>query len=125
MLYEYFETAGGVDVCNGNLAYDDACHLKRFIMRRKENTNLDAIRQLNLVVDKMHFKNHVDKWCKKNVNPFSNSIFNGINTQVCEQTFSWLCKYKHSLSNMRKSRFQMVIISVCHLRNELFYRHRK
>ena len=99
--------------------------MKRFIMRRKENTSLDAKRQLNLVVDKMLFKNYDDKWCKKNVNPFSNSTFNDINTQVCEQTFSWLCKYKHSLSNMRKSRFQIVIISVCHLRNELFYRHRK
>ena len=25
---------------------------------------------INIVIDKMYFKGHVDEWCKKNCNPY-------------------------------------------------------
>lgn len=119
IMYEYFKNVGGTMVCNNNLAYDDACHLKRYINRRSDNVELEELFNLNMVVDKLHFKNHTDKWCKKNVNPYKNASFDELNTMVCEQAFSWLAKYKHSLSNMSCNRFDLVIYSICHYRNSV------
>ena len=54
----------------------------------------------------MHFKGHVDDWCKKNCNPYLvnnledvstckiiNSVIHVLQVDtLCEQTFSWLSK---------------------------------
>ena len=29
------------------------------------------IKEMSLVCDKFHFRNHVDRWCKANCNPFT------------------------------------------------------
>ena len=57
----------------GMICYDDACHLKKFAQNPKrcdlwEVTKLIASK--NIVCDKLHFPNHVDKWCQKNCNPY-------------------------------------------------------
>ena len=53
----------------GFVCYDDACHLTKFA---KKSTRADLTPQakqlasVQMVVDKMHMKGHVDKWCKQN-----------------------------------------------------------
>ena len=55
------------------IVYDDACHLKKYASN-KERVLLTETTQrmvnMAMVVDKFHFKNHVDKWCKNNCNPY-------------------------------------------------------
>ena len=38
--------------------------------RCSQTPTAQQLAQLNIVVDKMHFKGHVDPWCKKHCNPY-------------------------------------------------------
>ena len=52
------------------MCYDDACHLKRYAKKRKDLTpTAKHLASLHMVVDRMHFKGHIDAWCHKNCNP--------------------------------------------------------
>lgn len=37
---------------------------------------------MDMVIDKMYFRNHVDKWCKANCNPYDRSDLDGV-SNVC------------------------------------------
>ena len=37
---------------------------------------------LNIVIDKMHFKGHIDSWCKEYCNPNAFEILNGVSPCV-------------------------------------------
>ena len=53
----------------GFICYDDACHLKRFARDPMWAGITDQGKQpasVEMVVDKMHMKGHVDPWCKMN-----------------------------------------------------------
>ena len=55
-----------------SICYDDACHLKKFSqnpVRSKMTTTSKRMATMEMVVDKFHFRNHVDGWCKANCNP--------------------------------------------------------
>ena len=59
------------------ICYDDACHLKKFAINpsRSELTEVSKkMSQLEYYIDRFHFPNHVDKWCKKECNPFKSDI---------------------------------------------------
>ena len=71
-------------------AYDDACHLKRFVNKETSTEVGKLFASLTMVVDKLHFKNHVDRWCKQNVNPHKVKEFDNLNTEACEQTWKIL-----------------------------------
>ena len=52
--------------------YDDGCHLKKFATNPVRSTLTDTatrIQNMKIVVDKMHFKGHIDQWCKHHCNP--------------------------------------------------------
>ena len=56
----------------GFLCYDDGCHLKKFACnsKRKDSTTTSKwISSLDIVVDELHFRGHVDKWCHEHCNP--------------------------------------------------------
>ena len=36
----------------------------------------------DMVVDKMHFRNHVDRWCKANCNPYDRSDLEEVGIQL-------------------------------------------
>ena len=64
----------GYFVFVGIICYDDACHLKKFAQNpvRSDLTGIaKKIKEMSLVCDKFHFRNHVDRWCKANCNPFT------------------------------------------------------
>ena len=58
----------------GFIIYDDGCHLKKYSInpsRATATTTTEHITKLNIVIDRFHFTNHVDKWCHTNCNPYS------------------------------------------------------
>jgi hypothetical protein len=100
------------------LAYDDACHLKRFVNSRQKTISGKFIASLKMVVDKMHFKNHVDKWCRQNVNPHKVPEFNNLNTEACEQTFKYVSKFKHATKHMNFASYGLFHLTMCNIFNE-------
>ena len=55
------------------ICYDDACHLKKYAINSTRNHSTETskiLQNMEYVVDKFHFKNHVDTWCKNNCNPY-------------------------------------------------------
>lgn len=104
-----------------NLAYDDGCHLYKFVRNVDRASTTKEARQLadlNIVVDRMHFRNHVDKWCKLHMNPDKNKEFKDINTEVCEQTFFWLSRFSHAVRHMNYARFNLFMFTICDMFNE-------
>ena len=55
------------------ICYDDACHLKKYATH-KERKVLTAtagrIASMTIVVDKLHFRGHTNKWCQEFCNPY-------------------------------------------------------
>ena len=44
-------------------AYDDACHLVKFLQKRKgASPRAAALAAIDWCIDRFHFPNHVDKW---------------------------------------------------------------
>lgn len=87
------------------LAYDDACHLKKIIMNpiRTEKTEYSKfLTTLRIVVDKMHFANHVDKWCRRK----------DINTEACEQTFEFVAKFKFATNHMSCGKYNLFMLKI-------------
>ena len=37
---------------------------------------------MDMVIDKMHFHNHVDNWCKTNCNPYDRKDLDGVSYLV-------------------------------------------
>ncbi|CAM4821149.1 unnamed protein product [Rotaria magnacalcarata] len=81
------------------IIYDDACHLKLFIENSNnfvQNTNAkEKLEQKKIFCDKLHYRNHIDPWCRLNTNPYNDPIANDTNTEICEQIFAWLAQYKN------------------------------
>ena len=55
------------------LCYDDGCHLRRYAtnpIRRDLTKWTKKISDLEIVIDKLHFAGHVDKWCRQVCDPY-------------------------------------------------------
>lgn len=81
--------ASTFDLFLGTICYDDACHLLRYAQnkKRKDATDISKrISQMNIVVDKFHYRNHVDKWCQSNCNPYNWKDLEGVSkaTGTCD-----------------------------------------
>jgi hypothetical protein len=111
------------------LAYDDACHLKKFIVnpvRSGKSVYAKFLSNLIIVVDKMHFANHVDKWCRRNVNPYTNDLFKNINTEACEQTFQFVSKFKFATKHMSYGKYNLFMTKIAEMyNNDRLIRNRK
>ncbi|CAF1154762.1 unnamed protein product [Adineta ricciae] len=105
------------------IIYDDACHLIRRLIdgqTKKEFKITPAIHYLNTKtynIDRMHLQNHKDKWCRKFLDPQTNPLLVNVNTEACEQLFSWSNGYATSLTNMNQSRCRLMLLLTFHLRN--------
>ena len=120
--------------------YDDGCHLKKFATNPVRSTLTNTAKRIGsmeIVVDKMHFRGHVDDWCKCNCNPndfdelkivsvhlFSSTLLYAtfykkiqVDTEVCEQTFSWLSRYSRISRHMNRPHFMFYLLYVCELHN--------
>ena len=66
--------------------YDDACHLKKCCMipvRKEVTAASKRLGKIDMVVDKLHFRNHVDRWCKANCNPHDRNDLHGGSVCLC------------------------------------------
>ena len=106
--------------------YDDGCGLRKFAELRK-GVNHTAARVWNKIgryiyVDRFHWVNHAktlfNKYCWTNCDP--NSLPDSkakIDSEVCEQTFSWLARYKHTARYMRPGHFLFFMLVLCDMKN--------
>ena len=138
----------------GTICYDDCCHLKRYACnpcRSSLTTTARRISAMNFAIDRMHFKGHIDPWCRETCDPnkfkeldkvslvstsaqlslscmhtlcitilyiyhhFSNNhvyilLCAQVNTEVCEQTFSWLSQYAKITRHMNREHFLFYIL---------------
>jgi hypothetical protein len=101
------------------LAFDDACHLYKFITKRRSaSTEAEELAQwaekylrcdrvgeiyisclsqnvtrLRRPLSQLHFKNHVKGgWCERNMNPDKCEAFKGVKTEVAEEFFQWFSR---------------------------------
>ena len=68
----------------------DACHLEKYCLNpvRREVTEVaEVLNSLDMVVDKLHFRNHTEKWCKEKCNPYDRMDLEGVNRYSCKRTF--------------------------------------
>ena len=98
------------------LAYDNMCNLAKLKAAKTPlpfPAPLDQIWQhITKVIDNFHLKNHVNEQCRKDFSPAPiKEKYPEMNTQVGEQTFSWLHRFKNVLCAMPKI-------------HHLFYLHR-
>ena len=79
------------------------------------------LERLKIFCDKLHYRNHVDPWCRRNTNPHIDPIANATNTEICEQIFAWLAQYKNIVRGFNESTFLIYICLLCDLFNSNKY----
>ena len=55
-----------------HIIYDDACHLCLYSTNKKIANKTDTTKffsELKFVIDRFHFRNHIDPWCQENCDP--------------------------------------------------------
>jgi hypothetical protein len=107
------------------IAYDDACHLLRFVQKRAEEPGCQQLKHLldntDMVVDGFHFTGHKGKFCAKFCNPYSNPVIrnaqagNALNLSIAEQQFKRIAKHRHHMNSMNKWRFRFMLLELCRL----------
>ncbi|CAF1117295.1 unnamed protein product [Didymodactylos carnosus] len=101
---------------------DDACHLVKFICNhyRKEINETAAMNLLwnkRFLIDKFHYHNHIDLWCRRYLDYRQFPETEILNLQSCEQTNSWLGRYKYIVSEMNYSKASSFLLIISHYYN--------
>ena len=81
------------------------CNLQRLRVAQNLPSPYDRLwMSINKVIDVFHFRNHISPVCKELFSPAKLKADNpDFNTQVAEQTFSWIARYKHIVCAMNKT----------------------
>ena len=85
------------------IIYDDACYLKKYCVNRilKKLTAVSKrLGKINMVVDKLQFRNLLDLWCKPNGNPHDRNELYGV--LVCLSVHPSV--YRHHLTFLGEGR---------------------
>ena len=72
------------------IVYDGACHLKKYCINpiRKLLTPVaEKLSEMDMVVDEMYYRNHVDSWCKGNCKPYDRSDLDGVSSNLLWDIF--------------------------------------
>ena len=101
------------DISNGIkvIVYDDGCHLKKHVDKRTIDI-YPNIKNLEFKIDRFHFPNHTDYWCKQNMDPSKSDNLKNVNTEVCEQIFAWFKGYAPQLRYMNKPQYNFIILDL-------------
>ncbi|CAF4502766.1 unnamed protein product [Rotaria socialis] len=108
------------------MCYDCACTLKLFINRHfgsnelKSTDSTQFLTSLAMAIDRFHVKNHKRPMCKTVMrpdHPCHNDIYASINTQVAEQGFSYLSKFKNSFRGYSYPKSTIFFTVLFHLKN--------
>ena len=84
-----------------------------------------AIPHVEYASDWFHHGNHTDPWCLETCAPDAprhKELLAGVRTSVCEFTFTWLSRYKHSTKHMKQFGFLFYIFQMVDLHNEMISR---
>jgi len=101
-------------------AYDDACHLVAFLRNRRGMSEYSAVLcAIDWCIDRFHLDNHKDPKCKRLYNPDTRPELDEVSTQACEETFSWLGRYKSAERHMSRCTHEFFNLRVSHLHNLL------
>ncbi|CAF4049255.1 unnamed protein product [Rotaria magnacalcarata] len=108
------------------MCYDCACTLKLFINKHFGSKDLKStdftqfLTSLTMAIDRFHVKNHTRPMCKTIMrpdHPCHNNIYAAINTEVAEQMFSYLSKFKHSFRGYNYPKSTIFLTILFHLKN--------
>ena len=78
------------------ICYDDGCHLRKFAQysnRRQQSITTQWLADLEIVVDKMHFKGHTDAWCKQFCDPKKHEHLDKVSIRVLYEKLTYLVPY--------------------------------
>ena len=79
------------------ICYDDGCHLRKYARNgcRKDVTpTVKCLAKIEIVVDKMHFSGHTDKWCMENCNPNNFRDLDNVRTHIgALNLYTYICNY--------------------------------
>ena len=67
------------------ICYNYSCHLLKYAANKcRSNLTETAARLSNMkiVIDRMHFKGHIDQWCRENCNPDSVKELQDVSTTI-------------------------------------------
>jgi len=82
------------------LVFDYGCGAEKFFELHPAVFQEHDYERFKCFVDRFHFGSHKDEFCLNNCNPDHCPGLDYINTEACEQLFSWLGKYKFQVANM-------------------------
>jgi hypothetical protein len=108
------------------MCYDCACTLKLFIGKHFGSPDLKStdftkfLTSLTMAIDRFHVKNHKRPMCKTIMRPDHQShqdIYASINTQVAEQGFAYLSKFKNSFKGYNYPKSTIFFTILFHLKN--------
>jgi hypothetical protein len=122
-LGEVFEAAP----CVTTIVHDDACHLRRYVASRAQQSNLAqtmAYPRVRYVVDRFHARNHTDARCAGNCLATcaeNVACMEGVNSSACEQYFSKLGRHKYVISKMGEATGAFFLNEVIELRNRAHF----
>ena len=92
------------------VVYDDGCHLKRSVDNK--HVQYPHLSNKEIKIDRFHFGNHIEKWCKDNMNPDNSDHLKNVNTEVMEQTFAWLKGYAPALRYMKRVNYLFLLLDM-------------
>jgi hypothetical protein len=84
--------------------YDNGCHLSESI--KKTHASNEYVKDIICAIDRFHIKNHKRQVCRTEFCCDKYPKLSNLNSQVCEQSFSHLAKYKHMVKHMNKNHFK-------------------
>ena len=85
-----------VDFEKNTILYDDFCHYDKYKRNPKRSQINEVTKRVALMkgfIDKTHSGNH-QKSCQEIYSAYKSADINGINTQSCEQFFSWFSGFR-------------------------------
>ena len=69
---------------------------------RKGLTPIAArLSEVNIVIDKLHFKGHVDKWCHEHCNPYKFEELNQVCGFIMQLSATWYHALEFCLLNLQ------------------------
>jgi len=103
------------------LIEDNGCNLRRFFEKRPEL--LASVGKVlgdgfEIVVDKFHFGSHDAEYCRKHCDPYKMPEVDLINTEACEQFFSWLGNIRRCVVGQDIELFRFMVTELVTVRNQ-------
>ena len=102
------------------MCYDCACTLKLFIRRHFGTDELKStdftqfLTSLHMAIDRLHVSNHKRAMCKTIMRPdhsCHNGVYESIDTEVAEQLFAYLSKFKTFIPSIQLSQINHILHS--------------